>query len=73
MDKREVIKLLSTYYIINKSVFFCILYDRLTRVAKSAMVSLFRICTSKILFPDAKVLKYISQHHVIRHLSRNVI
>lgn len=22
---------------------------------------------------DAKVFKYISQHHVIRHLSRNVI
>lgn len=39
MDKREVIKLLSTYHIINKSVFFCILYDRLTRVAKSAMFS----------------------------------
>lgn len=24
-------------------------------------------------FPDAKVFKYISQNHVIRHLSRNVI
>ena len=25
------------------------------------------------LLTDAKPLKYISQHHVIRHLSRNVI
>lgn len=24
-------------------------------------------------FTDAKMFKYISQHHVIRHLSRNVI
>lgn len=27
----------------------------------------------KPLLADAKVFKYISQHHVIRHLSRNVI